>query len=62
MSERMARHKHVEVGPGPIIPRVYGSGPTALCACGAWRPAWNPNAPWNPASTLAEAMEPDDER
>lgn len=48
--------------PGPRIPRVYGTGPTEVCSCGAWRPAWNPAGAWRPADTLAAAMEPDEER
>lgn len=50
--------------PGPRIPRVYGSGPTEVCTCGAWRPAaqWLGDADWRPADTLAEAMEPDEGR
>jgi hypothetical protein len=48
--------------PGPRVPRVYGSGPTEVCACGAWRPLWYAAAPWGPAAELAEAMEPDENR
>lgn len=57
-------HPQASVVAGPRIPRVYGTGPTVLCNnCGAWRAAWpEPWGPWRPADTLAEAMEPDDDR
>lgn len=54
---------HTYPVPGSRIPRVYGTGPTEHCmACGAWRPAWFPNAEWRSEDALAEAMKYDDER
>jgi hypothetical protein len=40
MSEKC---EHVDIGPGPRMPLLYGSAPTEVCAkCGMWRDARRP--------------------
>ncbi len=56
------RHPKGTIGPGPLIPRVYGSGQTDICGgCGAWRTAFGgAPGPWRPEATLLDAMEEHD--
>lgn len=57
------KHKPNARGPGPRIPRVYGTGPTEVCGdCGMWRTAWETPGPWRAEAELVEAMKEDENR
>lgn len=68
----MGSCEHVDIGPGPRMPLLYGSAPTEVCIrCGMWRDARRPRSSypypkalrdWRPAKELLTDIARGDDR
>lgn len=54
-------HPRAKIKPGPRVPGRWGSHPTEVCECGAWRSTLHVAGPWRTDITIEQAQEPDDE-
>ena len=53
-------HPEREVREGPRVPMRWGTSPTQVCTCGAWRLTLHGPRPWR-TDSLEEALKPDPE-
>lgn len=57
---KVCTHPADAVKAGPRMPLVYGSAPTEVCACGAWRVMHHGAGPWR-RDSITEAIKEDEE-